>query len=545
MTDDTAKWTLNKSDELAVQGGCYFSPKHGEQVCKFIESFCCLSKGRWAGKPLELMDWQRSFIMRLFGWRAANGKRRFRRAYLEIAKKNGKSSLISALSLYLLIADDEGSPEIYINACDKDQASIVFDEALKMAESSPWIRKRVQPMPYKKTMLCGHGKLMANSSDAPKQDGINPHVTIFDELHRQPNRELWDIFAYASAAREQPILLSITTAGAESDGPWYEQREYSEKVTAGIIQDTTHLGIVYRALEDDDIDDPATHLKANPAMGVTISHEDFVRMKDEAKGNPAALQNFKRLRLNIITQGENKFIDMIAWDACGGDWKRPALDSPCYAGLDMSARDDLSALVFIWGDFEAGFDIDAHFWLPEDNIVALEHLHGQPYRQWAADGFITLTVGATIEESWVEARIVELSQRMQIKMLLTDLFNATKVATACREKHGIPAQFLGQGWLGLNEPSKMLGSLIASGKLRHRNNPILRWMASNCVVKMDAAANIKLDKSKRKYKIDGIAALVNALAGAIGEPPDEESVYEHRGILYLDIDAPQFPYFRR
>jgi phage terminase large subunit-like protein len=533
MDDVTKTWILNRSDELAVEQGCYFSPKHGEQVCKFIESFCCLSKARWAGKLLQLMEWQRSFIMRLFGWRRANGKRRFKRAYLEIGKKNGKSSLVSALSLYLLLADGEGSPEIYINACDKDQASIVFDEALKMAESSPSLRKRIQAVAYRKTLLAGHGKLMANSADAPKQDGLNPHGIIFDELHRQPNREMWDIFSYASVAREQAILLSITTAGAESDGVWHEQREYSEQVEQGIVQDTTHLGVVYRALETDDIDDPAKWRKANPSMGQIISQDDFSRELGEAKLLPAKLQNFKRLRLNIITQDESKFFNMILWDGCGGDWKRPPGDAPCYAGLDMSARDDLTAFVAIWGDFASGFDVECAFWLPKDNILELEHRHGQPYRQWAQMGLITLVEGATIDESWVEARIVAISQRLQIKNLLTDMFNATRVATACQEKHGIPAQFLGQGFLSLNEPTKMLGSLVASGKLRHRGNPILRWMASNCVAKTDAAANIKLDKSKRKYKIDGIAALVNALAGAIGDPVEEESCYEHHGIRYL------------
>jgi phage terminase large subunit-like protein len=176
-----------------------------------------------------------------------------------------------------------------------------------------------------------------------------------------------------------------------------------------------------------------------------------------------------------------------------------------------------------------------------DSVV---HVFSFTVSPTADQRLITLTDGATIEESWVEARIVELSQRLQIKNLLTDMFNATRVATACREKHGIPAQFLGQGWLGLNEPTKVLQSLIVSGKLRHRGHPILRWMASNCVVKMDAAANIKLDKSKRRYKIDGIAALVNALAGAIGEPPEDESVHEHLCLFFFSVDPPMSPYFR-
>ncbi len=228
MIDDATKdWILNRSDELAVAQGCYFSSKHGQDVCDFIERFCVLSQGRWAGKKLSLIPWQRSFLMRLFAWRRADGKRRFRRAFLMTAKKQGKSPLMSSIALYLLLADGEQAPEIYLCACDRDQAGIIYTESERMLQYSPTLQKRCDVIPSRKTILAGHGKIVANSSDSPKLDGLNASAVIFDELHRQPDRMLWDVMQYAVAAREQPLTVSVTTAGEEQSGIWHEELTYA------------------------------------------------------------------------------------------------------------------------------------------------------------------------------------------------------------------------------------------------------------------------------------------------------------------------------
>ncbi len=256
--------------------------------------------------------------MRLFGWKRADGKRRFRRVYVEVAKKNGKSTLIAALNLYLLLADGEGAPEIYLNACDRSQARIIFDESKRMVAASPELKKRIRAIDHKARLVSdgNNGVIIANSADAPNKDGLNTSATIFDELHRQPNRELWDVFEYAGASREQPLRISITTAGEDDTGVWHEERDYAEKVNQGAIPDTTFLGAVYRALPTDDLDDPKTWIKANPSLGETISFEDFKRELDEAKEVPIKLNNFKRLRLNIISRDEAKYFDMTRWDEC-------------------------------------------------------------------------------------------------------------------------------------------------------------------------------------------------------------------------------------
>jgi phage terminase large subunit-like protein len=524
----------NASDRLALNQGCYFDEPKGARPIEFIERFCRQSKGRWAGQPLKLLDWQRSFIMRLFGWRAQNGLRRFRTAYLEVGKKNGKSTMISALVIYLALADKEAAAEVYLNAVDREQASIVFDEAARMVDGSPHFSKRLVVVRSKKRIIdpIRHGKIQANSADVPSKDGVNASVSIFDELHRFKTRELWDVFEYAGLSREQPLKIVITTAGEEEEGPWFEQREYSEKVNEGVIPAVTHLGVIYRALPADDLDDPTTWRKANPSLGVTINEDDFKNDLAKARNSPAELGNFLRLRLNIVARGAGKFIELSDWDACDGLEQASASD-PCYMGLDLSDRNDLTALVAITGDFQSGFDVDCRFWLPRENIAKLERQHQVPYRMWADQGYIILTDGNTIDYDFVKAQILEMAAERNMIKLLSDPYNAKKLAEELLNNDGLPVEYVRQGYLSLSDPTKTLHELIMARKIRHGGDPILRWHASNAVVRRDPAGNIKLDKEKSRRKIDAIAALVNAVAGAISHPNEGESIYEKRGPIFL------------
>jgi phage terminase large subunit-like protein len=532
----TEEWTLNESDRLAVAAGCRFSVGHGEDVCTFIERFAHLSQGRWAGQKLKLIKWQRDFLMRLYGWRQENGKRRFRRAFLMAAKKSGKSPLMSAIALYMLLADGENAPEIYICACDRDQAGIIFQEAQRMCQFSPALGKRVEVIPSRKIIVAGHGRIVANSADAPKLDGLNASCVLYDELHRQPNRLLYDVMEHSVAAREQPLTIMITTAGeSESDEEiWYEVKRYSEQVTAGIIPDHSFLGVVYAADESDDIDDPGTWRKANPSLGVTFTEDDFRRDLEEAKTSPAKLQNFKRLRLNIVCQTDSAFVPLEDWDACRGRHEVTA-DTPLYLGLDLSSRDDLTALVGIFGDFDSGVDVSASFWLPKDDIAELERRHNVPYRQWTDEGWITLTEGSTVDYQFVEKNIVNASEKYRLIKLFCDPWNGKQLCERILNEHRLPLEFLRQGFASLSDPTKRLWELIRSRKIRHDGNPVLRWMISNSVVLTDPAGNWKISKGKRAKKVDGVAALINAVAAAIASGGDiEPSVYETRGPIFLD-----------
>ena len=468
------------------------------------------------------MRWQRDFVMRLFGWKRPNGLRRYLRAYLEIAKKNGKSTLLSAIGLYLLVADSEGSPEIYLNACDAKQAAIIFREQVRMVGASPDLRSRLtiyDSATNKRVVYAAkNGAIIVNSSIAASKDGLNPSATFFDELHRQATRALWEVFEYASAAREQPLRLSITTAGEEEDGVWFEEREYAEQVNAGLIDDITFLGIVYRALPTDDIDSPATWKKANPSLGATISAEDFARELREAKALPVKLANFKRLRLNIVCREATKFLAAGEWDECAGPIAPDqARRRRCWAGLDLSSVSDLSALAVVWFDAAGVCDAALRFWLPADNIAELERKHRAPYQQWAAAGFITLTPGNVIDYAFIRREIKAAAAAGELRKLLADPHNATKLCIELREDDGLPVEFIRQGFISLNAPTKELQRRVMGRTLRHGGNPVLRWMAHNAVAVQDAAGNIKLTKSKGRQKIDGMAALVNALAAAEGD----------------------------
>ena len=547
-------WIRNPSDRLAIEQGCYFDGEAGQIVCDFIEAFCCQSKGKWAGQPIRLLDWQRDFLMRLFGWKRADGTRRFRRAYVEIAKKNGKSTLVSAMVLALLLIDGEASPEIYLNACDRSQASIVYDEARRMVEASPELSARLQPKRSAKRILdeANHGAIITNSAEAPTKDGLNPSGIIFDELHRQPDTELWDVFEHADSAREQPLWVSITTAGDDESGPWFEQRDYSDRVNRGEIPDISHLGIIYRAQPDDDIDDPETWRAANPSLGVTISEENFRQKLAEAKETPRKLAVFKRLRLNIVSKADTLFLDPAAWAACAS----PRIDPdalagrPCFLGGDLSKTSDLTALAAVWPDRDGFHDAHVWLWMPEENLKDLALADKVPYHLWVDQGWIELTPGPVVDYAWIRKRINALAGRSRagneseyrdaslprhdIRKILFDPYNATQLATELAETDGLPVAFLRQGFLSLSDPTKQLERLVKSRKIRHGNNPVLNWMIGNAVGVQDDAGNVKLSKRKSRKKIDGVAALVNAIAAATAGSPDGGlSVYELRGILTL------------
>jgi phage terminase large subunit-like protein len=535
VTRVAKKWIRTAADERAVAMGCTFDLAAGRHVCDFLATYCRQSKGRWRGLPISLMDWQRDFLMRLFGWRRADGRRRFRRAYLEVAKKNGKSTLVSGLTLYLLLADD-AAPEVYINASDREQASIIYDEAARMVEASPELAKRLEVIPSKKRIVdpIGHGKIVANSADVPSKDGVNASAVIFDELHRQPNRDLWDIFEYAGASREQPLHISITTAGEDTKGVWHEQREYSEKINAGVLDDITHLGVTYRALPGDDFGKVSTWRKANPSLGVTVDEETFGRELAEAREIPSKWTNFLRLRLGVVSGSTARFVSPERWAACA-ESHSPEDGRECYIGLDMSSRVDLTALVAIFPDGAGGVDVLTRCWTPSDTLTGRERQDQAPYRVWADEGFLDVCDGGEIDYEAVRAAVVDLTNRFDVRMVAADPWNAKQFLQEC-DRDGIPVLEVRQGFASLSYPTKELERLVVTRRLRHGAHPVLSWCASNAVAQKDGAGNIKLAKDKSHGRIDAMAALVNAVAGWCYTAVDgtEPSVYDTRGVMVID-----------
>lgn len=535
ITSSLKPWMRNASDELAARAGCVFDEAAGLRVVHFLETFCCLSEGRWAGTPMRLIDWQRDATMRLYGWKRPNGTRRFRWAYIEVAKKNGKSPWTSGLACYHLVADGEGGPKIYLNACDREQARIVFEHAANMVRQSPDLSESVDIIDSADRLVCreNNGLIVANSNVVDSKDGKNASLVINDELHRWVGRKLWNVFKYAGASREQPLNISITTAGESESGVWHEQRVYAEQVNDGTIPDWTQLGIVHRALPADDLDDPETWRKANPSLGVTIDPDEMRADLEKAKRVPADLAEFKRLRLNIVVASAAKFIPPDAWKRCNSP-AQPLNGRPTFLGIDLASVNDLAAVASIAGDEHEGYDLHVTFYLPEDNIVALEHQHGQPYRVWAEHGWITLTPGAAIDYDFIIADVIAIASTSDVRKILLDPHNAVATYTALKDKHGLPVEMFRQGSISLNDPTKQLLRLVLSAKIHHGDHPVLNWNAANAVAVKDASGNLRLHKDKSTGKIDGLAASINALAGlTTPDSNDGESVYETEPLLLL------------
>jgi phage terminase large subunit-like protein len=530
-TEGWHEWIQNEADERAVRAGHRFDIAAAERVREFFLRFLRHSKGAWAGQPFELLEWQwRQMIAPLFGWKRPNGTRRYRRGYIEVPKKNGKSTLFSGLSLYLLAGDGEPGAEIYSAAVDRDQASIVFNEAANMVEESPQLSSRLKVVRSTKRIVFHRTRSFyrALSADVPAKEGLNAHAVLIDELHAQKTRELWDTLRYAGASRRQPLHLSITTAGFDRHSICWEQHDYAEKVREGLIEDLSFFTFLAAADPEEDWTDPDVWKRANPSFGITIDADQFAEDCSEAQESPAKENSFRRYRLNQWTTQDVRWLSMEKWDACCGE---PSLNNrTCYAGLDLSSTTDISALVLVFPDGEK-FSVLPFFWVPEEGARQRERRDRVPYQQWIRQGVIEATPGEVIDYDRIRHRINKLAEQYDIREIAIDRWNSTQLATQLGGDDFEVVAF-GQGYASMNWPTKKLEELVLSGKLAHGGNPVLRWMASNVSIETDAADNWKPSKKKSIERIDGIVALIMTLDRATTQS-DFSSIYETRGILTL------------
>jgi phage terminase large subunit-like protein len=526
------EWVRSEADERAVLAGYEFDIKAAERVRKFLRQFIRHSKGDWAGKPFELLDWQwQTIIAPLFGWMRPDGTRRYRRGYIEVPKKNGKSCLFSGISLYLLIADKEKGAEIYSAAVDRDQASIVYNEAANMVQASPTLSARLQTVRSTKRIVCHrtHSLYRALSADVPAKEGLNAHAVLIDELHAQKSRELWDTLRYAGASRRQPLNLSITTAGYDRHSICWEQHEYAERVLDGTIEDLSFFAYISAAGPEDDWTDPAVWQSANPSLGITISVDQFAEDCREAQESPAKENSFRRYRLNQWTEQDVRWLNMEKWDACAA--ALPDLDGrKCFAGLDLSSTTDISALVLVFLVDDI-YRVLPFFFVPEEGARLRERRDHVPYTQWIRQGLIRATPGEVVDYEVIRRKINELGQRYEIREIALDRWNATQLATQLTDD-GFEMVAFGQGYASMNAPTKKLEELVLSGKIAHGGNPVLRWMAGNVSLEKDAADNWKPSKKKSVERIDGIVAMIMGIDRASTQP-EYTSIYDKRGILTL------------
>ena len=517
-------------------GQFHFDERAADVAVLFFETLLTHVKGEWAGQPFVLEEWQKDEIIRpLFGWKREDGTRKYRTAYIELPRKNGKSSIAAGIALYLLFADGEPGAEIYSAAGDRGQAAIVFELAKAMVEEQPELMAIGKV--YRRTVVVEdtRSSYRVLSADAYTKHGLNAHGVIFDELHVQPNRDLWDTMKTSFGSRRQPILIAITTAGFDRESICWEVHNYARQIEEGLIEDDAFLSCIYGAEEDDDWLDEEVWEKANPNLGVSLKL-DYLRAEAEmAKLTPAYQNTFRRLHLNQWTQQETRWIPMEAWDACGGAVNAKLLEgAQCYGGLDLANTSDIASLVLCFPS-EPGEDerlaLLPFFWIPQEKMVERARKHRVSYEAWVREGLITATEGNVIDYAVIVRDIEELGERYNIREIAFDRWGAFQVSQAL-DGAGFEMVGFGQGFASMAGPTKELLRLVLDGKLAHGGNAVLRWMADNVVVSQDAAGNLKPNKQKSREKIDGVVAGIMALDRAMRHE-STQSVYETRGVLTL------------
>ena len=502
----------------------------------FIECLCH-TKGTWAGKPFKLLDWQEQIIRDLFGIIKPNGYRQFNTAYVEIPKKNGKSELAAAIALLLCCGDGEQRAEIYGCAADRGQATIVFDVAADMVRMCPALEKRCKILASQKRILYlpTNSFYQVLSAEAYSKHGFNIHGVVFDELHTQPNRKLFDVMTKGSGdARMQPLYFLITTAGTDTNSICYETHQKALDIIEGRKKDSTFYPVIYGAGNDEDWTDPKIWKKANPSLGETIGLDKVKAACESARQNPGEENSFRQLRLNQWVKQAVRWMPMEKWDACAFPVDPEELEGRiCYGGLDLSSTTDLTSfcLVFPPEDDEDKYYVLPYFWLPEETLPLRVNRDHVPYDVWERQGYIQTTEGNVVHYGFIEKFIEHLGELYNIREIAFDRWGAVQMVQNL-EGMGFTVVPMGQGFASMSPPTKELMKLTLEKRIAHGGHPVLRWNMDNIFIRTDPAGNIKADKAKSTEKIDGAIACIMALDRAIRCGNDTgESVYDTRGLL--------------
>lgn len=518
--------------------GSNYNKASADYAVMFIESLCH-TKGTWAGKPFELIDWQEQIIRDLFGTLKPNGYRQFNTAYIEIPKKQGKSELAAAVALLLTCGDGEERAEVYGCAADRQQAAIVFDVAADMVRMCPALSKRVKILASQKRLIYTptNSFYQVLSAEAYSKHGFNIHGVVFDELHTQPNRKLFDVMTKGSGdARMQPLYFLITTAGTDTHSICYETHQKAKDIIDGRKIDPTFYPVIYGADESDDWTDPKVWKKANPSLDITVGIDKVKAACESAKQNPGEENAFRELRLNQWVKQAVRWMPMEKWDNCAFAVDDDELEGRvCYGGLDLSSTTDITAFVLVFPplDEDDKYIILPYFWIPEDNLTLRVNRDHVPYDVWERQGYLQTTEGNVVHYSFIEKFIERLGERFNIREIAFDRWGAVQMVQNL-ESMGFTVVPFGQGFKDMSPPTKELMKLVLEQKIAHGGHPVLRWNMDNIYIRTDPAGNIKADKEKSTEKIDGAVATIMALDRAIRCGNDHgASVYDERGILFI------------
>ncbi len=518
--------------EEGPKRGLKFDRQAAQHVIDFFPLFLNHTEGEYDGQPFVLEPFQQAQLWILYGWKwKKTGYRRFKFAYNEIGRGNGKSALSSGLCIYELFAFGEPGAQVYSASTDKKTAKLVFDTAALMVQKSDYLRERIISSRDNLSIPGTASKFEPCASEDSNLMGLRPSFICLDELHAHKSSGVWDVFVSAMGKRRQPLLFAITNSGYDQNSVCWRQREYSEKVLLGVIDDDTWFAWIC-GLDEEDIKDPngwedqRKWIKANPALGTIVQMDDMVSQAKKAKADPSALNTFLRFRLSVWTTSHTAWMPLDKWDAC-----KHAIDLEklrgrrCFGALDLSTTTDISAFVLLFEPTleEPYWQVLPFFFLPKDNIQERCKRDRVPYDVWERQGLFQLTEGNVIDYKFIRAKILELREIYEIQEIAFDRWNATDLVRDLTDD-GLEMVKFGQGFESMQAPTKRLLEIVLNRELAHGGNPVLRWMASNVMVKMDPAGNMKPDKEKSREKIDGIVALIMALGRAIAMPNSEGSV---------------------
>lgn len=519
--------------EHAAARGLHFDEAAAERAIEFYRLLPHI-EGEWAqdqAAGIELEPWQAFIVGSLFGWKRADGARRFRTAYVEVARKNGKSTFAAPIGLLLAFFDGEPGAEVYAAATKKDQARIVWNKARQMVTRRPYLKDRIRAFVGNLHDERTASKFEPLGADEDTLDGLNIHGAIVDELHAHKTRGVVDVLETGTGARRQPLIVYITTAGYDRHSVCWSHHEYSRRVVDGTIADDTWFGYVAALDDGDDWRDPAVWPKANPNLGVSVKLDTLEAACRRAQEIPSEQQEFRRKRCNQWTESAERWLDLDAWDACSGEPVDPdsLIGRTCYGGLDLSSTLDLTSYALLFPEPDGGYTVLLRNFVPADNVRRRAERDRVPYQVWIDAGYITATPGNVVDYDAVEAAVLADWQRYDLKEVAIDRWNSTATQTRLAGE-GVTVVPFGQGFASMTAPSKELERLVMEGKLRHGANPVLRWAAGNVVALHDPAGNIKPDKARSTERIDPIVAVIMALGRA---SLHTQSVYEERGLRTL------------
>lgn len=509
---------LNDLRRWGPEGGdYYFDEKEASRPCWFIENLTH-TKGELAGRAIHLEPWQCFLLTTLFGWKAKAGNRRFRSAYVEVSRGNGKSTLLSGIGLFCLCADHEPGAEVYSFATTREQAKIVFGDAQTMARGNRALQEAygLEVTAHALYVPATNSTFQAKSAEGSTLDGLNTHLAIIDELHAHKKRDVFDVVETSLGKRRNSLMVSITTAGVDRTGICYEQRTLVTKILSGSLQDESYFGIIYTLDPDDDWKSDEALAKANPNWGVSVRPEVIRALQAKAIATPSAENNFKTKHLDVWCNADVGWMDMKAWDACADE----SLDEsdfdgePCWLGLDLASTSDMTAKVKIFQrkiDGASHYYLFGDYWLPR---TAIERGVNSQYQGWEYLGYLHVCEGPVTDFAEIRDSILEDCGRYSVQSVAYDPFQAVQLSKELSDD-GVPMVLCKQTVANLSDPMKQFQALVLDHRLHFNGDPVLTWMVSNVVCHVDVKENIYPRKDAPENKIDGVVAGIMALSRAL------------------------------